>query len=77
MTRNTVNLNSDRTSGEGRKSELFDSTSSGARFRISEGVGRPALGRPEGAGSPSYMALISDNSRAVEMWYEHNSGYVV
>ena len=36
MTGNTVNLNSDRTSGEGRKSELFDSTSSGGRFRISE-----------------------------------------
>ena len=51
-------LNSDRTSGEGQKSELFDSTSSGARFRITKGVGRPALGRPEGAGNPSYRAHV-------------------
>ena len=46
-------MKSDRTSGEGRKSELFDSTTSGARFWISEGVVRP-----EGAGNPSYRAHV-------------------
>ena len=43
-----------RTSGGSRKFELYGSDFPGIGFRISEVVGRPALGRPEEAGCPRH-----------------------
>ena len=58
-------------------SELYGSDLSGKGFRISE-AGRTTGPRMSGGSRMSEaLVLFSDNSRAVEMWYEQNSGYLV
>ena len=58
MCLNVFEFISIRTSGVARKSVLYSTISTGGGFRISEGVGHPALGRPEGAGFLRYRTHV-------------------